>query len=151
MTLLEKLRAKLARAAEIKAAAETEKREFTEAEVTELETLAADCDKLHSQIELDKKLSGMAAELDAPSGRQTAPEKPAGNQGAQAKGPESEDTRGFIDLADFAKTVHAAHTGNGIDPPLIRCRWRWWHVYRNGNNGEGFMVPRSAARFSSWH
>jgi len=140
MTPLEKLKAKLARAAEIKATAETEKREYTEAEVTELETLAADCDKLHSQIELDKKLSGMAAELDAPSGRQTAPEKPAGNQGAQAKGPESEDTRGFIDLADFAKTVHAAHTGNGIDPRLYAAGGDGG-MSTNGNNGEGFMVP----------
>ena len=74
MTLLEKLKAKLARAQEIKAAAESADREYTDAEATELETLAADCetdmsaawsvDDTFFTLTRDKEaLNGMVGEL----------------------------------------------------------------------------------------
>src|SRR5690606_38027334 len=136
--LKERLKKALARAKEIRAAAEAAGREYTEAEAQELEQLATKCTDLQKQIAQAEEFEKLEAQQTQLAGRQTAP---AAIGGAQPKAPAAQDTRGFNDLADFAASVHSAMTGQGIDNRLYAAGGDGMGT--NGSNGEGFMVPRA--------
>lgn len=135
--LKELLKKALARAKEIRAAAEAAGREYTEAEAQELEQLATKCTDLQKQIAQAEEFDALEAQQTQLAGRQTAPMAIGG--GAQPKAPAAQDTRGFNDLADFAASVHNAMTGQGIDNRLYAAGGDGMGT--NGSNGEGFMVP----------
>lgn len=144
MTLLEKLKAKLARAQEIKAAAESADREYTDAEATELETLAADCEKLKGQIEQAKKFDAMNAELNQGQGRRTQPAPLAGGN-AQAKDEQLEAMGGFESEGEFFAAVYQASRGN-IDQRLTAAAT---NVVGNNGGEEGYSLP-PAVRNQVW-
>lgn len=136
MTLLEKLKANLARAKAIKAAAETENREYTEAEATELEGIAAECDTLQKQIDLDKKLAGYDASINQTMGRQTSPETPSGGNQKPRK-QSQEDLNGFASAGEYFRAVRMAASGD-IDQRLLAAAGN----VIGGNGGEeGFSLP----------
>src|SRR5690554_4993951 len=118
MTPLERLKAKLARAKAIKASAETEKRDYSEAEATELENIAAECDTLQKQIDTEKKLAGYDASINQLAGRQTSPASPSGNNGAQPKDEKKEALNGFGSEGEFFRAVRMAATGD-VDQRLL--------------------------------
>src|SRR5690554_1865916 len=134
MTPLEKLKAKLARAKAIKAAAETENRDYTEAEATELEGIAASCETLQKQIDLDKKLAGYDASINQTMGRQTSPETPSGGN-QKPREQSQEDLNGFASAGEYFRAVRMAANGD-IDQRLLarseerrvgkECRCRGW-------------------------
>lgn len=144
MTLLEKLKAKLARAQEIKAAAESADREYTDAEATELETLAADCEKLKGQIEQAKKFDAMNAELNQGQGRRTQPAPLAGGN-AQARDEQLEAMGGFESEGEFFAAVYQASRGN-IDQRLTAAAT---NVVGNNGGEEGYSLP-PAVRNQVW-
>src|SRR5690606_13932292 len=138
--LKELLKKALARAKEIRAAAEAAGREYTEAEAQELEQLATKCTDLQKQIAQAEEFDALEAQQTQLAGRQTAPMAIGG--GAQPKAPAAQDTRGFNDLADFAASVHNAMTGQGVDNRLYAAGGDGMGT--NGSHGEAVMV--AAAR-----
>lgn len=134
--LKELLKKALARAKEIRTAAEAAGREYTEAEAQELEQLATKCADLQKQISQADEFEQLEAQQTQLSGRQAAP---MAIGGAQPKPAPEQDTRGFNDLSDFAASVHSAMTGQGIDNRLYAAGGDGMGT--NGSNGEGFMVP----------
>ena len=141
MTLLEKLKAKLARAQEIKAAAESADRELNEAEAAELKTIAAACVDLKAQIEQDKQFDAMDAEFNTPQGRRTGAAPVGKKQGAQAKDEDLEAMGGFESLGDYFKAVKDAADGF-IDNRLQNIN----AAETMTNDGSyGFMVPTAVS------
>jgi HK97 family phage major capsid protein len=145
MTLLEKLKAKLARAQEIKAAAESADRELNEAEAAELKTIAAACVDLKAQIEQDKQFDAMDAEFNTPQGRRTGAAPVGKKQGAQAKDDDLEAMGGFASEGEFFSAVYQASRGN-IDPRLTAAAT---NVVGNNGGEEGFSLP-PAVRNQVW-
>ena len=140
MTLQEKLKAKLARAKEIRNNAEATGRDFTEAEETELETLAADCAKLKKQIADAKAFDDMDAEVTAAEtqlqGRKTSPAPIGGN--AQAKDEKLEAMAGFKSEGEFFQAVRMASAGGDVDQRLLAAAG---NVNTNDGGNEGFSLP----------
>jgi len=134
MNLHEKLQKKLARAKEIRESAEAAGREFTEAEETELETLAADCGKLKKQIDQAKQFDALEAETSTLQGRKTTPAPIGGN--AQPKDEKLEAMGGFESEGEYFMAVKKAATG-AIDERLTLVAGD-----NMTNNGEyGFEIP----------
>ena len=136
MTLLERLKAKLAQAKTLREKVEAEGREYTEAEAKQLEGLVAECDALQKQIDQVAKLDAMDTSLNQGTGRKTAPEKIKGTE----EGTKAEDPfGGFSSAGAFFQAVHQASRGaNHIDPRLLASAS---NVVRNDGGEEGFSVP----------
>lgn len=135
MNLHEKLQKKLARAKEIRESAEAAGREFTEAEETELETLAADCGKLKKQIDQAKQFDALEAETSTLQGRRTSPAPIGGN--AKPKDETAEAMSGFKSHGEFFMAVQAASAGD-VDPRLLATAS---NVVGNDGGNEGFSLP----------
>ncbi|MEC9409787.1 MAG: phage major capsid protein, partial [Pseudomonadota bacterium] len=135
MNLHEKLQKKLARAKEIRESAEAAGREFTEAEETELETLAADCGKLKKQIDQAKQFDALEAETSTLQGRRTSPAPIGGN--AKPKDETAEAMGGFKSEGEFFKAVQAAASGD-VDNRLLAVAG---NVVTNDGGTEGYSLP----------
>lgn len=137
MTLVERLRAKLARKKEIEAAAVDG--QYSAEEQQELDKILADCKSIKAQIDQEKEFEALENGFTQGPGRVTSPDPVRAAVPAKAKGPDSENTAGFDDVGDFAAAVHAQATGGHIDNRLYAVAGDGHNT--NGGNGEGFLVP----------
>lgn len=124
MTLKERLQQKLARAKEIRTAAEQAGREFTEAEAAELETLAAECTKLNDQIAQAAVFDSLDIVQSQPEGRKTAAMSPSGKLSAKKDA-------AFASPGEYFQAVHRAAFGE-VDGRLSMSA---------DDGDEGFSVP----------
>lgn len=133
--LKELLKKALARAKEIRAAAEAAGREYTEAEAQELEQLATKCADLQKKIAQAEQFDALDAEQTQLAGRKTKPDGLGGN--AQVKDEGLEAMGGFNSEGEFFKAIHAAAKGD-VDPRLLAAAGS---VVTSDGGNEGFSLP----------
>jgi len=156
MNTIEQLKARLAElqesAAALQAKADTEKRDLSEDEQSQLDTIFADFEKTEADIARREKLAAQGEKLKK-STRRTTPEavQNAEEEPEPARGratpkvfvpPSNQSERnrwGWKNMGDFANAVRLAHTGQGADPRLQNAPT----TYGSENVGAdgGFAVP----------
>ena len=143
----------------IRATAEAEKRDMTEAETKELDTVLGEFDALHDDIERVQRIEAQARRLSEPGPRPTAPAQPSA--GPTPNEPEPQPTRqrqpdglrntrlpaagergrwGWQSMGDFCKAVHAAAIGRNVDPRLQDASLSTYGSEGIGADG-GYGVP----------
>lgn len=132
----------------IQARADSEKRELTEEETTEVNRLFAEFQKTEAEIERRMKMKAQADTLTKTFGRKTEPQA-ADGQGAETQRrrmpaqPYSEDRGkwGWRSFGEFASSVRVASARNGsLDPRLIANAPTTYGSEGVGEDG-GFAVP----------
>jgi HK97 family phage major capsid protein len=157
---IEELKARLAelqeRATALQALADTEKRDLTEEEEAQLETIFADFDKTEKDIKNRERLAAQKTRLSA-SSRRTAPEEvrnageeeeetpPARRQARSGVfvPPSNEHQRnrwGWNNLGDFCMAVKNASRGNGQMDPRLQNAPTTYGSEATGPDGS-FAIP----------
>ncbi len=147
MNRIEKLREKLkglyAKAREIVDLAETEDRDLTEDELTEVNDLTAQSGQVRSQIETLERLEAEGLTLETTSGRQTQADDPRVEVG-QDRQIDADPKQGFASYGAFAQAVQrASQRGARADDRLIKIQAAAATTYGSEGVGEdgGFLVP----------
>lgn len=128
----------------IEARARDEDRDLTDEELTTLDGLVADADKLDARIARVQKLEALEQNLTASKGRQAAPvatPQAAGRISVGEPNSRKDGKWGFNNLADFAVSVrNATKHGGMVDHRLQNATLSTYGNENAGSEG-GFAVP----------
>lgn len=135
MTLLERMKAALARKKAIEATATAAGRELSAEEQAEISEILADCKTIKAQMDQAKEFEAFETDLTAGAGRQTGPNAMEGQQSGESSG--DEDMQNWATAGEFFTAVYGASQGH-IDQRLMAGA-----ADAMGSDGGdvGFMLP----------
>lgn len=132
MTLLERMKAAIARKNKIQAAAAG--REMTAEEKTELGAIFSECEGIKAEMDQEQGFSAMEASLVDGGGRQTSPDATGGQQQESI----DEGMQNWATAGEFFTAVYGASQGHQLDPRLMAGSA---DVMGNDGGEVGFQLP----------